>query len=94
MHKKTYTVTAICEKEIVKRDTLAAYPEQLIKYIKKYFKGGKIYTAYEAGFSGSRIFFQKKKLFFWKNSGMTREKIDRILVEAYARLLGSRVKAV
>jgi transposase len=52
VHKKTYAVTAICEKEIVKRDTLMAYPEHLLQYIKKYFKGGKIYTAYEAGFSG------------------------------------------
>ena len=52
VHKKTYAVTAICEKEVVKRDTLMAYPEHLLQYIKKYFKGGKIYTAYEAGFSG------------------------------------------
>ena len=52
VHKKTFAVTAICENEIVKRDTLAAYPEKLTEYIKKYFKGSKVYTAYEAGFSG------------------------------------------
>lgn len=52
VHKKTYAVTTICEKEIVKRDTLAAYPDHLVEYIKKYFTGAKVYTAYEAGFSG------------------------------------------
>lgn len=52
VHKKTYAVTAICNSTVIKKDTLRAYPEQLIKYIKKYFKGAKVYTAYEAGFSG------------------------------------------
>ena len=49
VHKKTYAVTAICEDEIVKKDTLEAYPENLVSYIKKYFKGAKINTACEAG---------------------------------------------
>ena len=30
VHKKTYAVTAICENEVVKRDTLVAYPQQLL----------------------------------------------------------------
>jgi len=55
VHKKTYAVTAICEDEIVKKDTLEAYPENLVSYIKKYFKGAKINTAYEAGFSGFHL---------------------------------------
>ena len=37
VHKKTYSVTAICNGTIAKRDTIAAYPEQLVNYIKKYF---------------------------------------------------------
>ncbi|MDD1444086.1 IS110 family transposase [Dolichospermum sp. ST_sed3] len=37
---------------MVKKDTLTAYPEQLVKYIKKYFNGAKVNTVYEAGFSG------------------------------------------
>lgn len=37
---------------MVKRDTIAAYPEQLVKYIKRYFSGAEVYTVYEAGFSG------------------------------------------
>lgn len=52
VHKKTYAVTAICNSSVVKKDTLGAYPDLLVKYIKKYFKGAKVYTAYEAGFSG------------------------------------------
>lgn len=52
VHKKTYTVTAICNNVVVKKDTLVAYPEYLVKYIKKQFAGGIVNTAYEAGFSG------------------------------------------
>ena len=55
VHKKTYAVTAICNGEIVKRDTLSAYPKQLAGYIKKYFKGAKVHTVYEAGFSGFHL---------------------------------------
>lgn len=52
VHKKTYFVTAICNGAVVKKDTIAAYPEQLVRYIKKYFSGAVVYTVYEAGFSG------------------------------------------
>jgi len=52
VHKKTYAVTAICDGVVVKKDTLAAYPEQLVRYIKKYFNGAIVNTVYEAGFSG------------------------------------------
>src|SRR5512141_2068405 len=37
---------------VVKRDTIAAYPEYLVKYIKKYFSGAIVNTVYEASFSG------------------------------------------
>ncbi|MDP3981715.1 MAG: IS110 family transposase [Chlamydiota bacterium] len=52
VHKKTYSVTAICEGEMVKRDTMRALPEGLIKYLKKYFEGAELHTVYEAGFCG------------------------------------------
>ena len=55
VHKKTYSVTAICEGVIVKRDTLKAEPEGLISYLKKRFGSGKIKTAYEAGFCGFHL---------------------------------------
>jgi len=52
VHKKTYAVTAICDGQIVKRDTLKASPSVLIAYAEKYFAGAKIESAYEAGFCG------------------------------------------
>jgi transposase len=55
VHKKTYSVTAICDGAIVKRDTLKADPSILITYLKKRFGSGKIKTAYEAGFCGFHL---------------------------------------
>jgi transposase len=52
VHKKTYSVTCICEKVMVKRDTLTAKPICLLEYLKKYFLNAAIKTVYEAGFSG------------------------------------------
>lgn len=52
VHKKTYSVTAICEGTVIKRDTLKADPNALISYLKKRFGSGSIKTAYEAGFCG------------------------------------------
>jgi len=55
VHKKTYSVTAICEDLVVKRETLKADPEDLILYLKKRFGEGRIESAYEAGFSGLHL---------------------------------------
>lgn len=55
VHKKTYSVTVICDGAIVKRDTLKAEPQGLISYLKKRFGTGKIKTAYEAGFCGFHL---------------------------------------
>ena len=52
VHKKTYAVTAMCDGQVVKRDTLKARPSLLIAYVQKYFVGAKIESAYEAGFCG------------------------------------------
>lgn len=52
VHKKTYSVAAICEGVLMKRDRLIAKPEVLLDYLDKYFLGATIRTAYEAGFSG------------------------------------------
>lgn len=79
VHKKTYAVTAICNREVVKRDTLGAYPEQLIKYLKKYFKGAQINTAYEAGFSG-----------FYLHRQLLQQGINNIVVHAAAIKIAAR----
>lgn len=55
VHKKTYAVTAICDGQVVKRDTLRADPIVLINYCKKYFSGAEIHSVYEAGFCGFHL---------------------------------------
>ena len=52
VHKKSYVVEARVGQEKVKRWTTPAIPEQLGQQILKYFDGGIIHSAYEAGFSG------------------------------------------
>ena len=55
VHKTTYAVTAICDGQVVKKDTLKASPTVLIAYCQKYFVGAKIESAYEAGFCGFHL---------------------------------------
>jgi transposase len=55
VHKLSYSLTAMCEGAVVKRDRLEADPRLLVKYCKKYFPGGKIESAYEAGFCGFHL---------------------------------------
>lgn len=52
VHKKSYSVTAVCDRQIVKKDRLPADPNLLANYCQNKFSGAKIYTAYEAGFCG------------------------------------------
>ena len=52
VHKKTYSVVAVADREVIKNWTTAASPEGLREQLLKYFTGAKIHTAYEAGFSG------------------------------------------
>lgn len=55
VHKKTYSVTAVIDKQVVKRDTLPASPKGLATYCKKFFPEMTIYSAYEAGFCGFHL---------------------------------------
>jgi transposase len=55
VHKKTYSVAAMCEGVIVKKATIEASPEVLVTFCKKYFSGASIESAYEAGFSGFKL---------------------------------------
>lgn len=52
VHKRTYSVSAICEGIVVKHDTFAASSKDLLKYCRNAFKGAIIKSAYEAGFCG------------------------------------------
>lgn len=73
VHKKTYSVVARVDKEIVKKWTTAASPEALAKQLLKYFPGAKIHTAYEAGFSA-----------FSLHRELIKHKIDSIVIHAAA----------
>ena len=55
VHKSTYSVTAISQNQIAKRDRLVADPALLIEYCKRHFQGAEIYSAYEAGFCGFHL---------------------------------------
>lgn len=52
VHKKTYTFSAYCDGMICKTATVPALPEKFIEGLRKWFKGGELFTVYEAGFSG------------------------------------------
>lgn len=53
VHKKSYTVYCICEREGVKSWSMKSMPSQLIGQLQDYFSGARIHTVYEAGFSGN-----------------------------------------
>jgi transposase len=55
VHASSYYVTSVIEGLIDKRTTMRGEPEALVAYIKKQFKGAKVKTAYEAGFSGFEL---------------------------------------
>jgi transposase len=52
VHKETYSVTAILDGEILKRDCLSADPKGLLEYCKRFYPNAIIKSAYEAGFCG------------------------------------------
>lgn len=52
VHKKNYVIHCICNKEKVKSWSMKANSQQLIEQLKNFFSGAKIYSVYEAGFSG------------------------------------------
>jgi len=51
VHKDTYAVTCVCNKQIVKTATAKADPAGLTASLSQWFPGARLYTAYEAGFS-------------------------------------------
>jgi len=51
VHKETYTVTCVCDKQIVKTATVQADPAALAASLPRWFPGATLYAVYEAGFS-------------------------------------------
>ena len=52
VHKKTYHITALCDKIVAKKISMPANPYRFTQCLKKWFHGAKIFSAYEASFSG------------------------------------------
>ncbi len=53
VHKKSYTVYCVCDREKVKSWSMKASPALLITQLQRYFSGARLHTVYEAGFSGN-----------------------------------------
>jgi transposase len=51
VHKETYMVTCVCNKQIVKTATMQADPTALAASLPRWFPGATLYSVYEAGFS-------------------------------------------
>lgn len=79
VHKKSYSLAAVCDGELVKRDSITASPASAYHYIQKYFPNGKVKSAYEAGFSG-----------FVLHRFLINQGIDNIVVNAASIEIGSR----
>src|SRR5215510_14050792 len=52
VHKETYTVTCLWQRQMVKTATVLADPVRLAESLPRWFPGASIFSAYEAGFSG------------------------------------------
>ena len=52
VHKATYAVTCVCQRQIVKTATVPADPGRLAESLPRWFPGATLSSAYEAGFSG------------------------------------------
>ncbi len=52
VHKRTYSLVAICEEVVVKKWSMTADVIACASALLKFFKGAKIFSVYEAGFSG------------------------------------------
>lgn len=52
VHRKSYSVTAICDELVVKRWRMIANAQELVAVLKRYFPEAELFSCYEAGFSG------------------------------------------
>ena len=56
VHRRHYTVSCICEGDLVKKCQMLAGPEYLLSLINKYFSEATVKVVYEAGFSGFALY--------------------------------------
>lgn len=69
VHKKTYSVVARADKDVIKKWTTVASPQRFTEQLLNYFEGATIHTAYEASFSA-----------FVLHRELARQGIDSIVV--------------
>lgn len=62
VHKKDWKVTIIVSGMVIKKYSMNPSPEELSRYLKLHYPGGKYQTVYEAGFSGYWIDRELRKL--------------------------------
>jgi len=79
VHRQHYSVSCVCEGQIVKQFRIEAVPIGLLLTLKKSFPDAELHTVYEAGFSG-----------FGLHRYLTREGIDNIVVNPSSVEIGAR----
>jgi len=52
VHKETYTVICLCQRQMVKTATVPADPVRLAESLPRWLPAARIFSAYEAGFAG------------------------------------------
>lgn len=81
VHRKSYNVSCLCDGMLVQQCHMHANPGRLVDFIRKHFNGGRVHTAYEAGFSG-----------FVLHRRLLGENIDNIVVHPAAIEIAARDK--
>jgi transposase len=81
VHKRTYKVCCLCEGLKIKTATMPGSPEKLVIFMQRHFRGARIHTAYEAGFSG-----------FVLHRFLASKGIDSIVVNPASILVAARDK--
>ena len=79
VHKKSYSITAICEGEIIKSDKLKGDPEAIVNYCRRFFPNARFVSAYEAGFCG-----------FYLHRFLTNNDFENLVVHPASIEIGSR----
>src|SRR4029453_5550615 len=69
VHKATYTVTCVCQRQIVKTATVPAEPARFAESLSRWFPGAILSSAYGGGFSG-----------FWLHRALTTAGITNLVV--------------
>lgn len=52
VHRKSYSIAIVIEQVVIKKCKMPAEPKNLVTFLKSYIPQAKLYSVYEAGFSG------------------------------------------